>query len=123
VMALSGGLAGLAGAVEVLGLRYRLYENFSPGYGYDAIAVALLANSNPLGVVLSAGFFGALQAGANRMQQTVNIETSIVFIIQGLTVLFVIGAPALGRFAFRRREAEVRLPEAAEAREEAAHAG
>lgn len=123
VMALSGGLAGAAGAVEVLGLRHRLYENFSPGYGYDAIAVALLANSNPLAVVLAAGFFGALQAGANRMQQTVNIETSIVFIIQALTVLFVIGGPTIARFAFRRRDAQVTVADGREGREEAAHAG
>ena len=110
-MALSGGLAGLAGAVEVIGLRYRLYENFSPGYGYDAIAVALLANSHPLGVVLAAGFFGALQAGANRMQQTVNIETSLVFIIQALTVIFVIAAPKVGRFTFPRRGAGTPIEE------------
>jgi simple sugar transport system permease protein len=121
VMALSGGLAGLAGAIEVLGLRYRLFENFSPGYGYDAIAVALLANSNPLGVIASSAFFGALQAGANRMQQTVNIETSLVFVIQALTVIFVIAAPTVGRFAFRRRGATT-VP-VAEGREEAAHAG
>jgi ABC-type uncharacterized transport system permease subunit len=119
VMALSGGLAGLAGAVEVIGLRYRLYENFSPGYGYDAIAVALLANSHPLGVVLAAGFFGALQAGANRMQQTVNLETSLVFIIQALTVIFVIAAPRVGRFTFPRRGAGTPIEEA---RGEAVHA-
>jgi simple sugar transport system permease protein len=120
VMALSGGLAGLAGAVEVIGLRYRLYENFSPGYGYDAIAVALLANSNPLGVIASSAFFGALQAGANRMQQTVNIETSLVFIIQALTVIFVIAAPTIGRYTFRRRGGVTAVPGQ---RGEAAHAG
>jgi simple sugar transport system permease protein len=120
VMSLSGALAGLAGAVEVIGLRYRLYENFSPGYGYDAIAVALLANSNPLGVVLSSAFFGALQAGANRMQQTVNIETSLVFVIQALTVIFVIAAPTVGRFALRQRGAAAPL---AEGRGETVHAG
>jgi ABC-type uncharacterized transport system permease subunit len=120
VMALSGGLAGLAGAVEVVGLRYRLYENFSPGYGYDAIAVALLANSNPLGVIASSAFFGALQAGANRMQQTVNIETSLVLIIQALTVIFVIAAPTVRGFAIRRRGS---VAPVAEQREEAAHAG
>ncbi len=96
VMLLSGGIAGLAGAVEVIGLRYRLYDRFSPGYGYDGIAVALLANSNPLGVVVSSGFFGALRAGANSMQQSTGIETSIVLIIQALTILFLILGPLRG---------------------------
>jgi len=102
VMLLSGGLAGLAGAAEVLGLKYRLFENFSPGYGYDAIAVALLANNNPLGVILSSGFFGALRAGANRMQQTAGIEVSVILIIQALTVLFVVAGVLVGWLASRR---------------------
>lgn len=93
VMLLSGGIAGLAGAVEVIGLRYRLFDHFSPGYGYDGIAVALLANSNPLGVILSSGFFAALRAGANSMQQATGIETSVVLIIQALTILFLIFRP------------------------------
>jgi ABC-type uncharacterized transport system permease subunit len=70
--------------------------------------------------VLAAGFFGALQAGANRMQQTVNIETSLVFIIQALTVIFVIAAPKVGRFTFPRRGAGTPIEEA---RGEAVHAG
>ena len=96
VMLLSGGIAGLAGAVEVIGLRYRVYDRFSPGYGYDGIAVALLANSNPLGVVVSSGFFAALRAGANSMQQSTGIETSVVLVIQALTILFLILGPLRG---------------------------
>ena len=96
VMLLSGGIAGLAGASEVMGLRHRLYDRFSPGYGYDGIAVALLAGSNPLGVLLSALFFGGLRAGANAMQQATGIETSVVLIIQALTILFVIFGPLRG---------------------------
>ncbi len=91
VMLISGGMGGLAGAAEILGLRLRLFDFFSGGLGYDAIAVALLGNSNPLGVIVSAVFFGALRAGANRMQQTVGIEASIAVVIQALAVLFVIG--------------------------------
>ena len=82
VMPLSGGLAGLAGAVEVLGLRYRLYDSFSPGYGYDAIAVALLANSAPLATVLAAGFLWCAAGGRESVQQTLSIEMSLVLIIQ-----------------------------------------
>lgn len=96
VMLLSGGIAGLAGVVEVIGLRHRLYDHFSPGYGYDGIAVALLAGSNPLGVIVSSGFFGALRAGANAMQQATGIETSVVLVIQALTILFVILGPLRG---------------------------
>lgn len=95
-MLLSGGLAGLAGGSEVLGLRYRLYDHFSPGYGFDAIAVALLAQLNPLATILSAGFFGALRAGANQMQQTVGVEVSIIIIVQAFAVLFVMLAGTLG---------------------------
>ena len=100
-MLISGGIAGLAGAGEVIGLRMRLYDRFSPGYGYDGIAVALLANSSPLGVILSASFFGALRAGANAMQQATGIETSLVLIIQALTILFVIFGPLRGWVATR----------------------
>lgn len=92
VMLLSGGLAGLAGAGEVLGLRHRLYDRFSPGYGFDAIAVALLAQCRPLATIATAGFFGALRAGANQLQQTVGIEVSLILIIQAVAVLFVVGS-------------------------------
>ena len=100
-MLISGGIAGLAGAGGGIGLRMRLYDRFSPGYGYDGIAVALLANSSPLGVILSASFFGALRAGANAMQQATGIETSLVLIIQALTILFVIFGPLRGWVATR----------------------
>jgi ABC-type uncharacterized transport system permease subunit len=107
VMLLSGGIAGLAGAVEVIGLRYRLYDHFSPGYGYDGIAVALLGGSNPIGVIFSSGFFGALRAGANSMQQATGIETSVVLSIQALTILFVILGPLRDWTSARaRRDAE-----------------
>ena len=109
VMLLSGGIAGLAGAIEVMGLRHRLYDHFSPGYGYDGIAVALLAGSNPLGVLLSAFFFGGLRAGANAMQQATGIETSVVLIIQALTILFVIFGPLRGWA--RARATRVKRPD------------
>jgi general nucleoside transport system permease protein len=103
VMLLSGGIAGLAGAVEVMGLRHRLFDHFSPGYGYDGIAVALLAGANPLAVMATAGFFGALRAGSSLMQQVTRIETSIVLIIQALTILFVIAGLFHGFRRFRLR--------------------
>jgi len=88
-MAIAGGLAGLAGAGEVLGLRYRLFENFSPGYGFDAIAIALLSRGNLAGVVLISLFFGALRSGASVMQRSAGVPVTVVYAIQGLTVLFI----------------------------------
>ncbi|HHU32438.1 MAG: ABC transporter permease [Zhaonellaceae bacterium] len=89
-MIISGALAGLAGACEVMGVHGRLVENFSPGYGYDAIAVALLANLHPLGVLASALFFGVLRSGAANMQIATNLPVAFVQIVQGVAVICVI---------------------------------
>ncbi|MDR7574783.1 MAG: ABC transporter permease [Armatimonadota bacterium] len=96
-MAGAGGLAGVAGAVEVIGLKHRLFENFSPGYGYDAVVVAFLSNGQPLGVVAMGVFFGALRSGANIMQRSVGVPVAIVFAIQGLAVLFLAASLAVQR--------------------------
>jgi simple sugar transport system permease protein len=90
VMLISAGLGGLVGTGEVLGLKWALYDYFAVGLGYDAIAVALMANTNPLGVILSSVFFGAMRAGAGKMQVAVGIETPIAQVIQAFAVLFVI---------------------------------
>jgi simple sugar transport system permease protein len=93
----SGALAGLAGAVEVLGVTYALYENISPGYGYTAIAVALLAGLDPWRVVLSAVLFAALEAGAGAMQRDAGVPSTLVSIVEALLILAVVGAQALRR--------------------------
>jgi ABC-type uncharacterized transport system permease subunit len=93
----SGALAGLAGAVEVLGVTYALYENISPGYGYTAIAVALLAGLDPWRVILSAILFAALEAGAGAMQRDANVPSTLVSIVEALLILAVVGAQALRR--------------------------
>ncbi len=89
VMAIAGGLAGLAGSSEVMGLKYRLFENFSAGYGFDAIAIALLSRGSVLGVIFTSFFFGALRSGANVMQRSAGVPVTVVYAIQGLTVLFI----------------------------------
>lgn len=89
VMAFAGGLAGLSGAGEVMGLKYRLFDRFSPGYGFDAIAIALLSRGNLAGIVLTSLFFGILRSGANVMQRSANVPVTVVYAIQGLTVLFI----------------------------------
>jgi general nucleoside transport system permease protein len=111
-MALSGALAGLAGANEVLGVNYNLAVAFSSGYGFDAIALALLGKSHPLGVVLAALLFGTLRSGALRMQFTAGIPIDIISVLQGLILAF-IAAPAIIRTIYRLRqpiEEEVGVP-------------
>jgi simple sugar transport system permease protein len=85
---LSGALAGLAGGIEVSGITQRLYENFSPGYGYAAIAVALVGQRSPIGVVLAALFFGALEAGSGTVQRVAGVSSALVSVIQATVVFF-----------------------------------
>jgi general nucleoside transport system permease protein len=100
VMAIAGGLAGLAGAGEVLGLKYSLSATFSRGYGYDAIAVAFLARSNPLGVLPAAFLWGGLRNGAGLMQIRSGISIDLVNIIQALVIVFIAADPIV-RWIYR----------------------
>jgi simple sugar transport system permease protein len=95
--ALSGALAGLAGGVEVSAVTFRLYERFSPGYGFSAIAVALLGRLHPLGVLVSAFLFGALEAGSNAMQRAADISAVLVAVIQATIILALLAADRLPR--------------------------
>jgi simple sugar transport system permease protein len=90
VFLLSGALAGLAGGVQVSGVTYVLYEGLSPGHGYTAIAVALLAGLHPLGVLASGTFFGALEAGAGAMQRLAGIPSAWVRGVEALVILSVV---------------------------------
>jgi len=100
VMAMSGGLAGLAGSAQVLGVDHWVGQGFSAGYGFDAIALALLGKSHPFGVVLSALLFGFLRSGATRMQSMAGIPIDIISIIQGMIIIF-IAAPEIIRWLYR----------------------
>lgn len=106
VMALAGALAGLAGANQVLGVLGRASPGFSGGIGFDAIAVALLGRSHPVGVLLAGLLFGALQAGGRQMQVGAGVSLDLIAVIQGLIIIF-IAAPILVRavvpWAFRRQ--------------------
>jgi simple sugar transport system permease protein len=99
-MLLSGALAGLAGAIEVTGLNYRHELGFSIGYGYDAIAIALLGKSHPLGIVLAAFLFAAMRNGATRMQFLTQLPVDLISMIQALILLFV-AADAIIRYIYR----------------------
>jgi len=99
-MAISGGLAGLAGSGEVLGLNYNLPAAFISGYGFDAIAIALLAKSNPFGIVPSAILWAALRNGAGLMQIRAGISIDLINIIQAFVIMF-IAAPRIVRWIYR----------------------
>jgi len=121
-MALGGALAGLAGTFEVLGLKYRLFHQFSAGYGFDGIVVAFLAAGNPVWVPLAAIFLSGLKAGANIMQRAVGVETTVVEAIKGLVVIFIAAGLAIrynesfwARILTRRRQAAAGLNAAAAA--------
>jgi len=102
-MVLSGALAGLAGATQVLGVDHWVGQGFSAGYGFDSIALALLGQSHPAGVVAASLLFGTLRSGATRMQSIAGIPIDIISIIQGMVIVFV-AAPAIIRGLYHLRE-------------------
>ncbi|MDQ3412068.1 MAG: ABC transporter permease, partial [Chloroflexota bacterium] len=103
-MVLSGVLGGLAGAGETLGLQGR-YFNISSGYGFTAIAVGLVGRNHPAGVVLAGLLFGALNAGATRMQSTAGTPRDLVSVLLGLFILSVAAFSAIDYFRRRRQQA------------------
>jgi general nucleoside transport system permease protein len=105
VMAISGGLSGLAGASQILGTERVLTTGVAASYGIDAITVALLGRSKPLGVLAAGILFGALRAGAVTMQASENVPSEIVLVVQSMIVLF-IAAPPLVRAIFRLPKGE-----------------
>lgn len=102
VMAIAGALAGLAGSFQVLGTEKALSGGVSAGIGFDAITVALLGKSNPIGVVFAGILMGGLRAGGSSMQAATGTPIDIVLVVQSLIVLF-IAAPPLVRKIFRLR--------------------
>ncbi len=99
----SGALAGLGGAVEVTGVTYALYENLSPGYGFTAIAVALLARLNPVSAIGSALVFGALEAGASAMQRDAQVPAGMVEVVEACVILVLVASEWLGGRGGRAR--------------------
>lgn len=98
---LSGALAGIAGAVEVCGVTYALYENLSPGYGYTAIAVALLARLDPLWTLAAALLFGILEVAAATLQREASIPSTTAAVVEASVILAVI---AVAEWRSRRVE-------------------
>ena len=98
-MATAGALAGLAGANQVLGVLERATPGFSAGIGFNAISVALLGRSHPIGVLFAGLLFGALEAGGRQMQVDAGVSIDLIRIIQALIIVF-IAAPLLVRAIF-----------------------
>lgn len=104
VMALSGGVAGLAGAGELVGLQHRLRLDISGGYGFMGIIIAMLAGLHPIGVILAAIFFGGLVNGSLRMQIVTGVPVAIVYVIQAVVLLFLLTAQVISRYQLRKAE-------------------
>lgn len=104
-LAASGAIAGLTGVTEVLGKNGRFIDNFSPGFGFTGIAVAVLGNNNPIIIMLSSLLFGVLEAGSMKMSYSAGVSSSMVKVIQGLVILFV-ATPGIIKAigSLRRRE-------------------
>ena len=100
-LVVSGAIAGLGGSGEILGVHRRFIEGFSPGYGWDGLAVALVGGNNPYGAVLAAVLFGALRSGGMIMTRATGVPLDIVFLLRALVILFV-AAPTLIRSLLKR---------------------
>lgn len=101
-LVISGLLAGLGGAGEILGVERRYIDGFSPGYGWDGLAVALIGGLNPFGVVLASILVGALRSGGMVMNRVTGVPLDVIYLIQSLVVLFA-AAPQLMKFFSRKR--------------------
>jgi simple sugar transport system permease protein len=102
-MSISGALAGLAGAVQILAINRSMALGLSSGYGFDSIALALIGNNHPIGVVLASILFGTLRNGATRMMVVARIPIDIVDVLQAI-ILMLVAAPAIIRTIYRLKE-------------------
>jgi simple sugar transport system permease protein len=101
-MSLAGFLFGVAGSVEVLGNTHSISASYGTTYGFDAITVALLGRTHPVGILLAALLFGAMRAGSGLMQVTTGIPVEMVDVLQAIVLLF-IAADVIVRKVFRIR--------------------
>ena len=95
VVLIAGGLAGMAGATEIMGSQYRLRAGFLANYGYESLAVCMLGQKHPFGVVIAAIMFGALKSGRGGMVRAANLPTSLSLVLSGVIIFFVAISPAL----------------------------
>lgn len=100
---ISGALAGLAGGIEVTGSLKKIVNNFSPGYGYNGIPVALMAHNNPFAIIFSALLIGAMRSGSTMMQSAAGISKNMIDIIQGLIIVFLCAEHVIRYYIKKRR--------------------
>lgn len=105
---LGGLFAGLGGALEILGNHYALYTDFSPGYGYDGIPIALLSGGNPIIALLGSLFFGALRAGSINMRAVSGVSGEIIDIIQGLLIMLIGTRQIFKYLIFKVKKAKIK---------------
>ena len=121
-LTLAGGLAGLAGVVEVIGVQHRLLEGITSGYGFSGIVAALFGSLHPLGTIPASYLFGSLLVGADKMQRAMQVPSSLVDVLLGLVVLFVVGSQYYARRRAANRAARPAAAAPAAPTEEAASA-
>lgn len=96
VMCIGGATAGLAGAVQIMGVQYRLIEGYSTGFGFVSVAIALFGGLDPLALIPAAFFFGFLETGMSSMQRQIGVPSSLVSVIEGVVMLTVLATMAAG---------------------------
>jgi ABC-type uncharacterized transport system permease subunit len=99
---ISGGIAGLAGAFELFGVKHRLRSDLSPGYGWTGMMIAMLANRNPIVAIPAAIFFGALQTGSMTMQITTGVPTALIDVLQAIVLFLILGSQVITNYRIRR---------------------
>ena len=104
-LALSGAFAGLAGAIEIVGLHHRMFEPtaVSAGYGFSGIVAALFGKLHPLGLIPASNLFGGLLVGGDKMQRAVQVPQVFVGMLLGLIVIFVVSSEIWSRRRAQRR--------------------
>ena len=106
-LTLAGGFAGLAGVVEIIGVQHRLLEGITSGYGFSGIVAALFGGLHPLGTIPASYLFGSLLVGADKMQRAMQVPSSLVDVLLGLIVLFVVGSQYYAHKRAARRASTV----------------
>lgn len=101
-MMLAGAIAGIGGAIEVSGSSHFIFEKISNGFGYTGIAISVLANNNPIGVIFSSFLFGFLKTGSSSMQRIINTSAQFTSVIQAIIILF-IAISASSNVSFKNR--------------------
>lgn len=109
VMLISGGIAGLVGAIEVMAIQHRLLPGFNPDFGFDGIVVSLLGNNNPIGVFFSGIFFGALKNGGVNMERMSDVPSAVSDIVIAIVILIIgvkLSVPIFKKLQNKKRNSE-----------------